>query len=173
MRRRCSTGWRGTVPGLQLALRIAFDKQVISWPGADGQDMEGLLISPVGTRPGTRAPLVLNIHGGPAGTHLQSFTPGSRIYPWPLFAQEGWAILMPNPRGSAGYGEAFRRANVRDWGGKDREDILAGADALVKLGLVDEKRMAVCGWSYGGYMTADIVTRTAEKYHEAMTRLLG
>jgi len=143
---------------------LEFEKQVISWPGADGQDMEGLLISPVGpragTRTGTRAPLVLNIHGGPAGTHLQSFTPASRTYPWSLFAQEGWAILLPNPRGSSGYGEAFRRANVRDWGGKDREDIMGGVDALVKLGLVDDKRMAVCGWSYGGYMTAAIVTST-------------
>jgi len=139
---------------------IAFQKRVISWPGSDGRDMEGLLITPVASRPGARAPLVLNVHGGPSSAHVQSFTPGSRIHPWPLFAQEGWAILMPNPRGSAGYGEAFRGANVRDWGGKDREDILAGVDALVKLGLVDEKRMAVCGWSYGGYMTADIVTRT-------------
>ena len=139
---------------------LEFEKRVISWPGADGQDMEGLLISPVGARAGGRAPLVLNIHGGPAGTHLQSFTPGSRIYPWPLFAQEGWAILLPNPRGSSGYGAAFRSANLRDWGGKDREDIMAGVDALVKLGLVDDKRMAVSGWSYGGYMTADIVTRT-------------
>lgn len=139
---------------------LTFHKQVISWPGADGRDMEGLLISPASSRAGAKAPLILNLHGGPASTHLQSFTPGNRNYPWPLFLQQGWAVFLPNPRGSEGYGDAFRRANVRDWGGKDREDVLAGVDALIRLGLIDEKRMAVCGWSYGGYLTADIVTRT-------------
>ena len=140
--------------------RLAFHKQVITWPGADGRQVEGLLLSPANPRPGVRAPLILNVHGGPAGTNSQTFSAGSRTYPWPLFMQQGWAVLLPNPRGSGGYGEAFRSANVRDWGGKDYQDLMAGVDALVKLGLVDEKRLAVCGWSYGGYMTSTIVTKT-------------
>ncbi len=151
----------------QIREFLAFDKRVISWPGADGRDIEGLLISPVSVRTGTKAPLLVNVHGGPSSAYMQNFTPANRINPWPLFAQEGWAILLPNPRGSDGYGEAFRSANVRDWGGKDAADILAGADALVKLGLVDDKRMAVCGWSYGGYMTASLVTQT-ERFRAAV-----
>jgi dipeptidyl aminopeptidase/acylaminoacyl peptidase len=144
----------------QAAARLAFDKQVITWPGADGRQVEGLLLSPANARPGVKAPLLVNVHGGPAGTHVMSYSAGSRIYPYPLFLQSGWAVLLPNPRGSGGYGEAFRGSNVRDWGGKDYEDIMAGVDQLVKLGLVDEKRMAVCGWSYGGFMTSTIVTKT-------------
>jgi dipeptidyl aminopeptidase/acylaminoacyl peptidase len=129
----------------QAANRLVFDKQVITWPGADGRQVEGLLLSPANPRPGSKAPLLVNLHGGPAGTHLNSFTAGSRVYPWPLFLQSGWAILLPNPRGSDGYGEAFRGSNVRDWGGKDYEDVMSGVDQLVRLGLVDEKRLAVCG----------------------------
>lgn len=135
-------------------------KTVMTWKGADNRDVEGLLIMPSNPKAGAKAPLILNVHGGPAGTHSNTFTGASRAYPWTVFAQQGYAVLMPNPRGSGGYGEAFRSANLRDWGGKDYEDIMAGVDALVRLGLVDEKRMAVCGWSYGGFMTSTIVTKT-------------
>ena len=67
---------------------------------------------------------------------------------------------MPNPRGSGGYGGAFRAANLRDWGGKDYQDIMAGVDDLIARGIVDPNRMAVCGWSYGGFMTSTVVTKT-------------
>ena len=139
---------------------LTFRKDVISWQGADGRSIDGLLISPTSPKAGAKAPLILNVHGGPAGTHTMSYSAAGRAYPWPLFAQQGFAILMPNPRGSGGYGEEFRSANVRDWGGKDYQDLMAGCDAIVKLGLVDPNRMAVCGWSYGGFMTSTIVTKT-------------
>lgn len=144
----------------QAAGRLAFDKQVLTWPGAGGRQVEGLLLSPANARPGVKAPLLVNVHGGPAAAHLSSFTPGNRAYPFPLFLQTGWAVLLPNPRGSDGYGEAFRGANVRDWGGTDYEDIMAGVDQLVRLGLVDGTKLAICGWSYGGYMTEAVVTKT-------------
>lgn len=137
-----------------------FPKQLVTWQAPDGRTIEGLLISPLSARQGVRAPLILNVHGGPAGAHEVTYSAGSKAYPWPLFAQQGFAVLMPNPRGSGGYGQAFRSANLRDWGGRDYEDLMSGVDALVKLGLVDEGRMAVCGWSYGGYMTSTIVTKT-------------
>ncbi|PYM08781.1 MAG: hypothetical protein DMD82_01595 [Candidatus Rokuibacteriota bacterium] len=139
---------------------LSFKKEPITWKGADGRDIEGLVIYPVGYKPGKRVPLLLNVHGGPAGTHSNTCTVASRLYPWPLFAQKGYAILFPNPRGSGGYGEAFRSANVRDWGGKDYQDIMAGVDALIDRGVADKSKMAVCGWSYGGYMTSTIVTKT-------------
>ncbi len=140
--------------------RLAFKKELVTWKGADGWDMDGLLVYPAGYAAGKRVPLLLNVHGGPAGTHTNTFTPGSRLYAWPLFAQKGWAVFLPNPRGSGGYGEKFRAANVRDWGGKDYLDIMAGVDALVERGLADPDRLAVCGWSYGGFMTSTIVTKT-------------
>jgi dipeptidyl aminopeptidase/acylaminoacyl peptidase len=69
-------------------------------------------------------------------------------------------VLLPNPRGSGGYGAEFRAANVRDWGGKDYDDIMTGVDALIQRGIVEGSRMAVCGWSYGGFMTSTVVTKT-------------
>ncbi len=139
---------------------LTFRKDRVTWKGTDGLDIDGLLIYPSDYKPGQRVPLLLNVHGGPAGTHAYTCTLMQRVYAFAIFAQHGWAILLPNPRGSGGYGEKFRAANVRDWGGKDYEDIMAGVDALIQKGLVDPNRLAVCGWSYGGYMTSTIVTRT-------------
>lgn len=138
----------------------SFRKELVTWKSADGLSIEGLVIYPAGYRAGQKVPLVLNVHGGPAGTHSNTFSAGSRTYAWPLFAQKGYAILLPNPRGSGGYGGEFRAANVRDWGGKDYEDIMAGVDALIERGVADRNRMAVCGWSYGGFMTSNVVTKT-------------
>ncbi len=139
---------------------LSFKKELVAWKGADGWTIEGLVIYPAGYRTGQKVPLVLNVHGGPAGTHANTFSAGSRTYAWPLFAQRGYAILLPNPRGSGGYGAAFRAANARDWGGKDYQDIMAGVDALIEMGVADKTRMAVCGWSYGGFMTSTVVTKT-------------
>ncbi len=139
---------------------LAFRKELVTWKGADGWDIDGLLVYPSGYKPGERVPLVLNVHGGPAGTHSNTHTAAARIWGWPLFAQQGFALLFPNPRGSGGYGESFRGANVRDWGGKDYEDLMRGADALVERGIADPRHLAVTGWSYGGFMTSTIVTKT-------------
>ncbi|MBX2841807.1 MAG: prolyl oligopeptidase family serine peptidase, partial [Flammeovirgaceae bacterium] len=76
------------------------------------------------------------------------------------FAEKGYAVLRPNPRGSDGYGKDFRYANFMDWGYGDYEDLMSGVDHVIGMGLADEKNMAVMGWSYGGYMTSFLVTRT-------------
>lgn len=144
----------------QVRELLSFEKELVTWKGADGWDVEGLVVYPPGYVKGTRVPLALNVHGGPAGTHTNSFTPGPRVWGWPLFAQAGYAIFFPNPRGSGGYGEKFRAANVRDWGKKDYEDIMKGVDALVERGVADPERMTVNGWSYGGFMTSTVVTKT-------------
>ena len=144
----------------QVRELLSFPKELVSWKGADGWDIEGLLVYPAGYTKGSRVPLALNVHGGPAGTHSNAFTPAPRLWGWPLFAQKGYAIFFPNPRGSGGYGEKFRAANVRDWGVKDYEDLMKGVDALVERGIADPERLTVNGWSYGGFMTSTIVTKT-------------
>ena len=138
----------------------SFPKQVVAWKGAEGRDIEGLLVYPSGYVKGKPVPLLMNVHGGPAGTHQATFTSATRLWAWPLFAQAGYAVFFPNPRGSGGYGESFRAANVRDWGVKDYEDLMKGVDALVERGIADPQQLAVSGWSYGGFMTSTIVTKT-------------
>ena len=90
----------------------------------------------------------------------QSFTGNPGIYTIQYFTNNGYAVLRPNPRGSTGYGKDFRYANFKDWGFGDYEDIMSGVDEVIDMGVADPKRLAVMGWSYGGYMTSFVVTRT-------------
>jgi dipeptidyl aminopeptidase/acylaminoacyl peptidase len=105
-------------------------------------------------------PLILNIHGGPAGVFQQNFLGGRGPYPLAVFSSRGYAILRANPRGSSGYGTEFRRANTKDWGGMDYQDLMTGVDHVIAMGVADPERLGVMGWSYGGYMTSWIITQT-------------
>lgn len=134
--------------------------EVIRWKSKDGREVEGLLTYPVAYQSGQRVPLILNIHGGPAGVFQQSFIGGRGVYPLATFASRGYAILRVNPRGSSGYGAEFRRANIRDWGGGDYQDLMTGVDRVIEMGVADPDRLGVIGWSYGGFMTSWIVTQT-------------
>ena len=134
--------------------------EVVRWKSKDGKEIEGLLTYPVGYQSGQRVPLVLNIHGGPAGVFQQTFLGGRGAYPLATFAARGFAILRPNPRGSSGYGADFRRANIQDWGFGDYQDLMTGVDKVVEMGVADPNRLGVMGWSYGGFMTSWIVTQT-------------
>ncbi len=135
--------------------------EVIRWKGADGKEIEGLLTYPINYKPGTKVPFILNVHGGPAGVFQQTCVAGNAgTYPIAAFAEMGYAILRPNPRGSSGYGTEFRTANRADWGGKDFIDLMAGVDAVIKMGVADESKMGVMGWSYGGFMSSWIVGHT-------------
>jgi dipeptidyl aminopeptidase/acylaminoacyl peptidase len=134
--------------------------EVIKWDSKDGLEIEGLLTFPVGYKKGDKVPLVLQIHGGPAGVFTKSFTGNPSIYMTQYFAQNGIAVLRPNPRGSTGYGKDFRFANFKDWGFGDYEDVMSGVDKVIDMGVADEEKMTVMGWSYGGYMTSFLVTRT-------------
>jgi dipeptidyl aminopeptidase/acylaminoacyl peptidase len=134
--------------------------EVIRWKAKDGREIEGLLTYPVGHQAGQRVPLILNIHGGPAGVFQQTFIGGRGVYPLASFASRGYAILRPNPRGSSGYGTEFRRANIKDWGVGDYQDLMTGVDKVIEMGVADPERLGVMGWSYGGFMTSWIVTQT-------------
>jgi dipeptidyl aminopeptidase/acylaminoacyl peptidase len=134
--------------------------ELLAWTAPDGTPVEGLLTYPVDYEAGHRYPLILNVHGGPAGVYSQSFTGSPGIYMLQYFAQEGFAILRPNPRGSTGYGKEFRYANFRDWGYGDLSDLLAGVDHVVEMGVAHSDSLLLMGWSYGGYMTSFAVTQT-------------
>jgi len=134
--------------------------EVLKWKSKDGREIEGLLTYPVGYTAGTKVPLILNIHGGPAGVFQQNYIGGRGSYPIATFASKGYAVLRPNPRGSSGYGAEFRRANIKDWGGMDYEDLMTGVDHVISMGVADPNRLGVMGWSYGGYMTSMIITKT-------------
>ncbi len=127
----------------------------IHWIGADGWDIEGILTYPVDYQPGERYPLILQVHGGPHGRYAKGFGLGAQIW-----AARGYAVLQGNPRGSSGRSFAFSNANIGDWGGKDFEDIMAGVDHVIEMGVADPDRMAIMGGSYGGFMTFWAVTQT-------------
>ena len=134
--------------------------ELLAWEAPDGTPVEGLLTYPVDYEEGTRVPLILNVHGGPAGVFAQSFTGSPSIYMIQYFAQEGMAVLRPNPRGSTGYGKDFRYANFMDWGYGDLSDLLAGVDEVIDMGVAHADSLLLMGWSYGGYMTSFAVTQT-------------
>ncbi len=151
--------------------------ETISWKSSDGLAIEGLLTYPVGYRPGTRVPLLVVVHGGPAGVFTRTFIGTASPYPIAAFAAEGYAVLRCNPRGSSGYGKVFRHANKGDWGGGDYRDIMTGVDHVIGLGVADPDRLGIMGWSYGGFMTSWVVTQTkrfkAASVGAAVTNLMS
>jgi dipeptidyl aminopeptidase/acylaminoacyl peptidase len=129
----------------------------IQWK-SDLFEVQGWLVYPAGFDAAKKYPLVVSVHGGP-GAAVQSAWPGSGDFSMAL-AASGYFVLMPNPRGSFGNGEAFTRANVRDFGYGDLRDLLAGVDEAGKAAPIDPNRVGITGWSYGGYMTMFAVTQT-------------
>jgi dipeptidyl aminopeptidase/acylaminoacyl peptidase len=135
--------------------------EVIRWKAADGKQIEGLLTYPIGYKPGQKVPLILNVHGGPAGVFSEAAVASNGgAYPIASFAEMGYAVLRPNPRGSTGYGTAFRTANHKDWGGGDYKDLMLGVDEVIKMGITEEGNLGLMGWSYGGFMSSWIVGHT-------------
>ena len=123
-----------------------------------GNRIQGWYLLPVGYEDGAHYPLALNIHGGP---HVMwSSAMPSMFHEWQFHAASGYVAFFCNPRGSAGYGEAFQHALHKAWGDVAYEDIMAGVETLLARGFVDDKRMAITGGSYGGYMTAWIIGHT-------------
>lgn len=134
--------------------------EAVRWKSKDGLEIEGLLTYPVNYKAGDKVPFILNIHGGPAGVFTEAFLGRHGLYPLAAFSAKGYAVLRPNPRGSSGYGKKFRFANYGDWGGMDYNDLMAGVDHVIGMGVADPNRMAVMGWSYGGFMTSWVITQT-------------
>ncbi|MBV9084417.1 MAG: S9 family peptidase [Acidobacteriaceae bacterium] len=127
--------------------------------------VQGWLLYPENFDPSKRYPMIVSIHGGPAGERSASWP--NTHFDMSVIAGLGYFVLFPNPRGSYGEGEAFTRANVMDFGGGDLKDVLAGVDAVLKKAPVDANRIGVTGWSYGGYMTMWTVTQT-NRFHAAV-----
>jgi dipeptidyl aminopeptidase/acylaminoacyl peptidase len=140
------------------AWRALVHSQAIGWKN-EGYNVGGWLLSPVNASPSAKAPMVVTVHGGPSAATMPTFVwEGTRAD----LANEGYYQFFPNPRGSYGQGEAFTRANIRDFGGGDLRDILAGVDAVEKLSgaPIDDNRLGLTGGSYGGFMSMWANTRT-------------
>jgi len=160
---------RLTTTNPQLEDLALGEMEVVRWTSTDGMEIEGLLLKPVGYVEGDRYPLLTYVHGGPSGVFTQSFAPQMGTFPFPLqgapyplqtFAGRGFAVFMPNPRGSSGYGRDFLRANFKDWGHGDFSDIQSGIDYLIDRGVADGDQLGLMGWSYGGYMTSWAISQT-------------
>lgn len=126
----------------------------VSWPAPDGLAIQGWLLRPKGPSP---HPLIMSVHGGPVW-HWRPFWLGRRGM-WLLLLRHGYAVFLPNPRGSSGRGQDFAWHVLGDMGGADTYDCLAGLDDLVERGLADPRRLGVTGGSYGGFMTAWLITQ--------------
>jgi dipeptidyl aminopeptidase/acylaminoacyl peptidase len=138
--------------------------QQVWFKSYDGTKVHGWILHPPKFNPRRKYPAIVEVHGGPRA-----------MYCWGLFhemqylAASGYVVFFTNPRGSQGYGEAFTKAIIANWGGPDYEDIMAGTDALCKLPYIDRKRVGVTGGSYGGYMTNWIVGHT-NRFKAAVTQ---
>jgi dipeptidyl aminopeptidase/acylaminoacyl peptidase len=131
---------------------------VVTWKGAGGQTVEGILELPPDYKKGDKVPLVVEIHGGP--TTATYYKLQYWIYGRTLLPARGYAVLCPNYRGSTGYGDKFTTDLIGRENDQDVQDILKGVDALIERGIADPNRLAVSGWSNGGYLTNCIITKT-------------
>lgn len=143
------------VTALNAGARPMWGKaESIEWE-SEGHHVQGWLLYPANYDPAKRYPMIVQVHGGPAWGVLASW-PGARA----MYAASGYFQFMPNPRGSYGQGEAFVQANRKDFGYGDLRDILAGVDAVEKRVPVDDHRLGLTGWSYGGFMSMFAPTQT-------------
>jgi dipeptidyl aminopeptidase/acylaminoacyl peptidase len=137
----------------------------IHWNNGSAR-LQGWLMYPANYDPSRRYGLVVDVHGGPAAAHAPRWP--EPFFNTSLLSTMGYFVLYPNPRGSYGQGEAFTRGNVKNFGYGDFRDILAGVDPVVKDFPVDNNRVGITGWSYGGYMTMWAVTQT-NRFHAAVS----
>jgi dipeptidyl aminopeptidase/acylaminoacyl peptidase len=137
--------------------RAAGDVQSLHWKSDDFM-VQGWLMYPKTYDANKRYPLVVQVHGGPAGVVQPRWA--SSFFDGAVLSQAGCFVLYPNPRGSYGQGERFTRANVKDFGYGDFRDIMAGVDEVIRTRPIDQQRLGIMGWSYGGYMTMWAVTQT-------------
>jgi dipeptidyl aminopeptidase/acylaminoacyl peptidase len=129
----------------------------VRFASRDGLEVEGFLFYPDDYEKGTPVPLIVDIHGGPAsrwGAQIPRFTP------WRVYNSLGIAVLIVNPRGSTAYGASFQRGNYQGFGLGDLDDIMAGVDHVIAMGVAAPDQLGVTGYSYGGFMTNNIITRT-------------
>ena len=129
--------------------------ELFRYQSFDGTPIEAALFRGVNASPGRLQPLVVLVHGGPAGAWRLRFDPLTQ-----LLVARGYTVMQPNIRGSVGYGQKFLESNRADWGGGDFKDVMAGVDTLINRKIADPERLAIAGWSYGGYMAEWTITQT-------------
>ncbi|HEU5220083.1 MAG TPA: S9 family peptidase, partial [Gemmatimonadales bacterium] len=136
----------------------------MTYKGADGWNVDGFLVKPVGWEAGKKYPMILSVHGGPAGQYGVDW-----YHEFHVYSGQGWAVFFANPRGSTGYGHKFARGIEMQWGGNDYIDVMNGVNAVIAANpWIDTTRMGVTGGSYGGYMTNWIVGHTG-RFKAAVT----
>lgn len=150
---------RRTRLGTELEEAALGEVEVVRWGSDTSIEVQGLLVRPCDYREGERYPLVVQVHGGPTSLWADKFCASWRDWAQVL-AGRGYAVLLPNPRGSTGRGAAFSNAIFGDVGGGELQDVLAGVDAMIERGLADPDRLGIGGWSWGGYLSALAITRT-------------
>lgn len=129
----------------------------------DGTTIEAFFVLPLNYDSSKRYPTILWLHGGPAAQFTYSYSEVAQLY-----AANGYAVIMPNPRGSTGYGQEFAHGTVAAWGQKDFQDVMAAVDHGIEIGLTDPDRLGVGGWSYGGILTNYVITQTT-RFNAAMS----
>lgn len=129
--------------------------EYVSFKSKDGTVVHGYLYKPVDDVPGKRYPAILRPHGGPVWAYYAEFQDLAQ-----LLAANGYVVLLPNPRGSSGYGQDFCKAIFADWGNKDYQDDMAFVDYAIAEGIADQEKLGVGGWSYGGISTDFIIVQT-------------
>jgi dipeptidyl aminopeptidase/acylaminoacyl peptidase len=156
--------WAGPVPKFEQITHhnaglkpLVSDAKSLHWKNGD-VDVQGWLLYPIDFDPAKKYPMVVGVHGGPSSAVVPEW-PTALAYPMAL-PSAGYFLFLPNPRGSFGKGEAFTRANVKDFGYGDWKDILAGVDEAIRKAPIDAHRLGLTGWSYGGFMTMWGVTQT-------------
>jgi len=169
--------WSGSVNDRSIERVTKFNEHIqdiqlgevsqVSWTRPDGFEIQGVLIKPVNYQDGTQYPTILQIHGGPEAAYLQSWH-GSWSMWGQLLAGRGYAVLLPNYRGSTSRGYDFIEANMGDMMGEEWHDIVAGADYLIEEGIADENRLGIGGWSYGGYTSAWAAATAADRFNAAI-----
>ena len=143
----------------QLAGLPMAEMEHVTWKASDGLENHGWLLLPPDAAPNTRLPLITEVHGGPSAQWGNWFY--GTWHDWAqILANEGYAVFLPNPRGSTGRGGAHTGANKYDFGGGDFDDIMTGIDMLIERGVADPDRLGICGWSFGGFMTTWAVGHT-------------
>jgi len=131
------------------------NQQKVSFAGPDGTIVEAFITTPPDYDAGRRYPTILNIHGGPVGQFSWGYAFRAQF-----LAANGYVVVEPNPRGSTGFGEDYVRAIYRNWGITDYDDVIASVDYAIEAGFADPDKLAVTGYSYGGYMTNVVITET-------------
>ncbi len=127
----------------------------ISFKSKDGTLIEGFLVKPINSNPNEKYPTILWNHGGPVSQFEYDFHSVAQ-----LLSANGYAVLLINPRGSSGYGQEFSEILFADWGNKDFEDVIAGVDYAIEIGITDPEKLGVGGWSYGGILTNYVITQS-------------